>query len=79
MGEVSFDGAVGDEEGLGDLAVGEHLGGEFGDATSSKRTRPGNTGRPAASAEVQPRGRCSSFNKSHTAPESAFQLPFDCR
>src|SRR2546425_679225 len=48
-------------------------------ATSSYRARPTNTGSPAASAEVQVYGRCSLIVMSHTADESAFQLPFFCR
>ena len=32
VGEVAFDSAGGDVEGLGDLAVGEAVGGELGDS-----------------------------------------------
>jgi hypothetical protein len=32
VGEVAFDGAGGDAEGLGDLAVAEAVGGELGDS-----------------------------------------------
>jgi hypothetical protein len=37
--EVTLDRACGDEEGLGDLAVGEALGGELGDAALAGRQR----------------------------------------
>src|SRR6476620_10539185 len=41
------------------------------DATSSKRTRPGRIGNPAASPEVHPSGRMAFELRSHVAPEPA--------
>src|SRR5262249_32711977 len=43
--------------------------------TSSQRTSPGNTGRPAASAEVHPEGRKSLALRSKIAPEPAVGWP----
>ena len=40
-------------------------------ATSSYRSSPGNTARPAASAEVQPSGRRAFVDRSNTAPDPA--------
>src|SRR5579862_4157384 len=46
--------------------------------TSSYRTSPGKTGRPAASAEVQYIGRSASLVMSNSAPEPHCQLPSGC-
>src|ERR1017187_8908332 len=43
-------------------------------ATSSYRTRPGNTGRPAASVEVHPEGRRALERRLKMAPDPAIQL-----
>jgi hypothetical protein len=37
VGEVAFDGSSGDEQVLGDVAVGEAGGGELGNATLARR------------------------------------------
>ena len=47
-------------------------------ATSSYRSRPGRIGSPAASAEVQPRGRRALLRRSHVAPDPAVHCSSPC-
>ena len=51
----------------------------YPESTSSQRTRPGKMGRPAASAEVQRRGRVASERRFHFAPLEASQEPSEFR
>ena len=48
------------------------------EATSSYRRRPGRTGRPAASVEVQVSGLRALERRSKMAPEPPFQEPSGC-